>query len=151
MYVRMTRIEIDIFLGFISMLWIFMTVVMTVIVILVAKEAFDKQKKRNEEFEATLKTKSLTKDTPKWRPYNSSESFSTIAYKETDSSKSDYVVSDKYYMSRVNTKKTLPPVYQQSCGEEYYPEYVLNTPASPSYNPSLPEGIFVPNWTKSPF
>lgn len=133
------------------MLWTFMTVVMTVIAILVAKEAFDKQKKRNEKFESTLKTKSLPKDTPKWRPYSSSESLSTLAYKKTDFNKRDYVVSDKHYLSRINTKKTLPPIYQQSCGKDCYPEYVLNTPASPSYNPSLPEGCFVPNWTKSPF
>ena len=88
-------------MGFISMLWTFMTVVMTVIAILVAKEAFDKQKKRNEKFEFTLKTKSLSKEMPKYRPYNSSESFSASslpAYKNTDFNKPDYVATDRHYM-----------------------------------------------------
>lgn len=131
-----------------------MTVVMTLIAILVAKEALDKQKKRNMEFDATLKTKSLPENNTKWRPYNSSECFSIAplpAYKDPDFNKAGYVVSDKSYMSKKADKPTKQFDFHRDTHEHDMPKYVPNLPGDPSYDSSLPEGSLVQDWRPSRF
>ena len=117
-----------------------MTVVMTLIAILVAKEALDKQKKHNMEFDSTLKTKSLPENNTKWRPYNSFESFSTSplpAYKSC--------------MSKKAGKPTTQFVFRRDTHEYDMPKYVPNLPGDPSYDSSLPEGSLVQEWSPSQF
>lgn len=137
------------------MLWTFMTVVMTVIAILVAKEAFDKQKKRNEKFESTLKTKSLSKEMPKYRPYNSSESFSASSlpvYKNTDFNKPDCVAIDRHYMpERLNNSVNKFNFYRDT-HQDQMPKYIINLPGSnPNYYIDSPEGLYVRDWRTDQF